>query len=220
MLGRRNRFSLVELLVVIAVIAILSGLLLPALAKARTKAQQIQCLCNMKQMGVGVALYTTDFDYMMPRYYTRADSSVAWWMFNLLPPYLGVNQKYGVGQILASGRHPFACPSVSVTEASGYPDNSTIGYNQFLMNASDQYKGPRFIAPYRHCLLADASGANISNVTQGVGTCEIMLRHGGAANVLYADLHANSRQRGTFTLFVSTTCFWRANYPEYLNNPD
>ena len=210
MLGRRNRFSLVELLVVIAVIAILSGLLLPALAKARDKAKQIQCLGNLKQMGVGMAIYTSDNDYMMPRYYLRADGSPVHWVYDLLPPCLGVNSKYGIGRITASGRDPFACPSVSVTDAAAYEDGCSIGYNAFLMNYTDQYKGPRFVAPYRHCLLADASGDKISNVIPAGIDCEIRLRHGGAANVLYADLHVNSRQKGTFSLTGSATSFWRA----------
>ena len=63
---KKNGFTLIKLLVVIAIIAILAAMLLPALSKAKQKAQRIKCTNNMHQMGMAFTMFAGDRNDMFP----------------------------------------------------------------------------------------------------------------------------------------------------------
>jgi len=63
---RKTAFTLIELLVVIAIIGILAGLLMPALARAKGKANDVKCINNLRQIGIGLTIYTDEYRGKLP----------------------------------------------------------------------------------------------------------------------------------------------------------
>jgi prepilin-type N-terminal cleavage/methylation domain-containing protein len=111
----RRAFTLIELLVVIAIIAILAAILFPVFAQAKAAAQKIQSLSNAKNIGLGVQIYTTDYDDMLPmlQYYElgRVDAQGNWaeqstWVELIYPYIKSGNVRTRTGGILDAPGHP------------------------------------------------------------------------------------------------------------------
>ncbi len=131
---RNAKFTLVELLVVISIIAMLAAILMPALAKSREMSKRIVCVGNLKQMGTAMAMYSSDYDgYVLTH---RVDSAAAgtveyghWWARDGMGGYL--NYKGGKSFSYATVKWKggvFDCPTNPNGLDIGQSGSGTINY--------------------------------------------------------------------------------------------
>ena len=124
-----NAFTLIELLIVIAIISILAAILFPVFATAREKARQTSCASNLKQIGLATQQYIQDYDDYYPICY-NAGASAGWaWM------------PYGPGSVVTE-LYPYIksinawwCPDQDITKTWYYVYlNGNVYYGQYTFN--------------------------------------------------------------------------------------
>ena len=138
---KRNAFTLIELLVVIAIIAILAAILFPVFGRARENARKAACQSNLKQIGLGFAQYTQDYDEMMPHDTAAYGPAATSGLFSAsatcapspacLSPFYGsapMNEHWPMRlQPYLKSTQIFQCPS-AVFSASSVPASERVGY--------------------------------------------------------------------------------------------
>jgi prepilin-type N-terminal cleavage/methylation domain-containing protein len=200
MLPRRPNaaFTLVELLVVIALIAILAGLLLPALSRAQAKARGTQCLNNLRQWGLAFRQYADDHTDFLPRRgqgiqpLAQIDRPEDW--FNALPTYFNsqpYQQLFAANQKLKPGaKSVFVCP-VATDPGSNHFLPYGMNMNLCPWNLPQQTKFADVVQPAQVVAMADAPGPYASTFPSGKPYC-VLARHSGRAVILFLTGQVNS----------------------------
>ena len=146
MASRRTGFTLIELLVVIAIIAILAAMLLPALSKAKLKAQGISCINNLKQLQLAMIMYTGDNQERFPENPGAGSSLNAWaagvmtWDNPIQPNLQNTNitllNTSEMAPYLGKNVGVFKCPADTILGVLG-PRVRSVSMNGFVGDVND-----------------------------------------------------------------------------------
>lgn len=225
-ISRRNGFTLIEMLVVVAIISILASLLMPALSRSLNMAKQITCNSNLKQLGVVYQIYAGDYTDTLPVARVGGNAWKKNWEFQIAP-YIDASLPNGlqiqpVNPLLAcpaTENPPTADTYYIPTNYAYHLNMGAVGSESWMYpNAIDKCpkKLSRFLRPSEITITTDGRG-NSSTFYNSESMVDLG-RHNGFESYLYVDGHVKMDEYYTLLAVskISLSFDWYAsNFNQY-----
>lgn len=209
--GSAGSFTLVELLIIIAIITILAALLLPALGKAREKGRSAHCISNLKQISTLWFLYFDLYDYNLPItgsaevFYARWHDYLFLYIENGSPGKT-LTQKLYIDPATFRPRAPFFCPSnLGGPATAANMDENHYQLNQYVSGTSGNCCR-RVKTPSRRFFVGETCGGGTKRIQPGNNT--LRFSHNSTAQLTFLDGHVETRRPHEFPANAYKNYFW------------
>jgi prepilin-type processing-associated H-X9-DG protein len=227
----QKKFTILELLLVIAVIVGLLSILLPSLNKAKNNAYKIQCASNIKQIHLGISQYNTDYENRMPTPVMPGKYGNYCWGYVIASSY---TMNFGNVNYVASSF--WACPSYKMNSSKFINAlNSSYGLNNYAfcdlsLIASGEHKGYVHVSaiksPSQQLCLSETFAAEKLNIGYYCSAPSVNFSsngrvsniHLGYSNILYCDGHITSEKANDLNAFTWGEAAYKYPWKTYLRD--